>query len=179
MKLVPVLSLVLLIFACTPEQPAENLPSASQDYPEQESWNALMIISREGKTIGHLKAGHVQKFIKKNYTLISDSLKVDFYNDQGQHTSVLRSEGGKVFDKSQDMIAFGHVVVVSDSGITLYSDTLKWDNKNQKIYSEIPVKLTTAEKDTLYGDRFVSDRHLSDYEIINPRGISSKTIQLE
>jgi LPS export ABC transporter protein LptC len=179
MKTLFFLFLTLLLIACSSEQPADNIPAITQEFPDQESWNTTMVITREGKTIGHLRSGHIRKYVKKNYTLLSDSLQVDFYNEKGEHTSVLRSQGGKVIDNSQDMLAYGHVVVVSDSGITLYSDTLNWDNKNQKIYSEIPVRLIRAGTDTLYGDRFISDRHLSNYEVINPHGKSAKMIRLE
>ena len=77
------------------------------------------------------------------------------------------------------MLAYGNVVVVSDSGVTLYTDTLKWDNKEQKIYSEIPVKITTQDHDTLYGDSFKSDPNLDNYEILNPRGKSKKSLKIE
>lgn len=178
-RFIILLLLILLLSGCSNEQKVNTTVAVPDDYPDQESWNTFLVITREGKTIGNLKAGYVQKYSKKNITLLSDSISVDFYNDKGQHTSLLTAKGGKVFDSSQDMLAFGNVVVVSDSGVTLYGDTLRWDNKNQKIYSDIPVKLTTREHDTLYGDRFISDRHLNDYEIINPRGKSSKSIKIE
>ena len=87
----------------------------------------------------------------------------------GQHTSVLTSEGGEVNDIEQNMTAYGNVVVVSDSGVTLYTDTLYWDNENQKIKSEIPVMII-SENDTLYGDTFISDPSLENYEITNSHG---------
>ncbi|MEJ2543942.1 MAG: LPS export ABC transporter periplasmic protein LptC, partial [Calditrichaceae bacterium] len=103
----------------------------------------------------------------------------DFYNNEGKHTSVLTSEGGKVFDNNQDMLAYGNVIVISDSGMTLYTDTLKWDNKKQKIISEVPIMITTEEGDTLYGDSFISDPNLRNREIINPHGKSVKSIDIE
>ncbi|GIS47488.1 MAG: hypothetical protein Ct9H90mP20_1580 [Candidatus Neomarinimicrobiota bacterium] len=30
----------------------------------------------------------------------------------------------------------GNVVVVSDSGVTLYTDTLSWDNVDEKVFTD-------------------------------------------
>jgi LPS export ABC transporter protein LptC len=156
----------------------EDLPETQPgDFPDQESWNASIIITREGRTVGLLEATHIQKYSSKNLTYIDDGLKVDFFNEEGEHTSVLTSEGGMVHDIKQDMIAYGNVIVVSDSGMTLYTDTLKWDNKRQKIISEIPVKIT-SETDTIYGDSFISDPNLTNYTITNSRATSSRRLEI-
>lgn len=173
------LSLILILAACATEREDKPEVLPQVEYPDQESWDATIYITRQGKVAGFLKAGHIEKYSQKNITLLKDSLKVDFYNEQGQHTSILTSEGGKVFDLSNDMIAFGNVVVISDSGLTLFTDTLKWDNERQKIISEIPIKITTEEGDTLFGDSFISDANLKNREIVNPRGKSSKSIKID
>lgn len=143
-------------------------------------WEELSRLSApEARTIGHLKAGKIEKYSNKNITLLKDGITLDFYNEQGQHTSLLTAEGGKVFDINQDMLAYGNVVVVSDSGMTLYTDTLKWDNKKRKIISEVPIMITTDEGDTLFGDSFVSDPNLKNREIINPHGKSVKTVNID
>ncbi len=183
MKFWKILSVIIVtgsvFFACSSDTSQSAQTASDKVYPDQESWNATVLITREGKTVGVLKAGHVQKFSKKNMTLLDDSIHVDFYDEQGNHKSILTALGGKVDDLTQDMVAYGHVVVRSDSGVTLYTDTLKWDNRKQKIYSDIPIMLTTEENDTLYGDRFESSPDLGNYEIENPHGKSSKKIKIE
>ena len=165
-----------LIIACVQKHSESTESPGEKEYPDQESWNTILTITNNGKKVGVVNASYLEKYTKKNLTIISDGLKVDFFNTEGQHTSVLTSEGGKVEDIKQDMIAYGNVVVVSDSGMTLYTDTLKWDNTRQKIISEIPVKITT-ESDTLYGDSFISDPNLENYEITNSRGTGSELIR--
>jgi LPS export ABC transporter protein LptC len=176
MKYLLITFLFVLITACS-NQESESVESGSRiDYPDQESWNTVLTITNNGNKIGIVEASHLKKYSKKNLTLISDGLKVDFFNSEGKHTSVLTSEGGRVHDVKQDMIAYGNVVVVSDSGMTLYTDTLKWDNERQKIISEIPVKIT-SENDTLYGDSFISDPSLENYEITNSRGTGTEILR--
>ncbi len=179
MRLFFSLIILLVVFACSQEQQKAVQSTENKELPDQESWNATVLITKEGKTVGVLKAGHVQKFSKKNLTLLDGNIKVDFFDEKGNHKSVLTARGGRINDLTQDMEAYGKVVVISDSGVTLFTDTLKWDNKNQKIYSDIPIMLTTEEHDTLYGDSFRSDPDLVDYEITNPRGRSSKAIKIE
>lgn len=179
MKYICSLLVFIFIFSCVAEDKESSVPNNPEDYPDQESWDATILITKEAHTIGNLKAGKIEKYTKKNITLLKDNIKIDFYNKEGRHTSVLTSEGGKVFDNTQDMLAYGHVIVISDSGMTLFTDTLKWDHKRQKIISEVPIMITTEEGDTLYGDSFISDPNLRNREIINPHGKSVKTIKLD
>lgn len=179
MKYLIILLIAISLISCVSEDKEATLPNAMDDYPDQESWDATILITREANTIGYLKAGKIEKYSKKNITLLKEKIKIDFYNNEGQHTSVLTSEGGKVFDLTHDMLAYGNVVVLSDSGMTLYTDTLKWDNKRQKIISENKIMITTEEGDTLYGDSFISDSNLRNREIINPHGKSAKTIKID
>lgn len=179
MRYILIIFIVILMFGCVTEDKESSVPNTVEDYPDQESWDATILITKEAHTIGHLKAGKIEKYSKKNITLLKENIKIDFYNAEGQHTSILTSEGGKVFDYNQDMEAYGNVVVVSDSGMTLYTDTLKWDHKRQKIVSDVPIMITTEEGDTLYGDRFISDPNLRNREIINPHGKSVKSIKID
>ena len=168
---------ILLLTACTKfdDQNATALPN--DEYPDQESWNAKMYFTREGKRQAVLNAGYVAKYSTKNFTLLKEGVRVDFYDRDGNVKSVLTSREGKVLDDTQDMIATGNVELVSSNGTHLYADELLWDNKLAKIKSKVPVKITTST-DTLYGDTFLSDPDLNDYEITNPRGSSQKTINI-
>ena len=165
--------LLIFIFSCSNNDVQPETTEITKDFPDQESWNAELTITNDGNKVGVIDAGHIKKFTSKKLTLISEGVKVDFYNSQGEHTSVLTSEGGEVKDQNQNMTAYGNVIVVSDSGLTLYTDTLLWDNEKQKIISEIPVMIT-SEKDTLFGDSFISDPNLENYEITNSRGVSNQ-----
>ncbi len=167
-----ILSIFVLVSCFRKESETQETTNVVE-YPDQESWDATLTITNGGKKVGIVGASHYEKYSKKNQTYISEGLKVDFFNAEGQHTSILTSEGGEVNDIKQNMIAYGNVVVVSDSGMTLYTDTLYWDNENQKIISKIPIMII-SENDTLYGDTFVSDPSLENYEITNSHGTGTE-----
>jgi LPS export ABC transporter protein LptC len=169
--------LFLLISACTKIEDDTTTGNTGDEYPDQESWNAKMYFTRDGQRQAVLTAGYVAKYNRKHYTLLKDAVRVDFYDSDGNVKSVLTSREGKVLDDSQDMIASGNVELVSNNGTHLYADELLWDNKTEKIRSKVPVKITTRT-DTLFGDTFLSDPDLNDYEITNPHGSSQKTINI-
>jgi len=171
----------LLLFAfsgmhCTDFDKPADQPTVI-DLPDQESWDNNIFFTRDDKRRAVLTAGYIAKYNSKNYTILKEGVRVDFYNEEGVLRSILTSEEGKVFDDKQDMYANGHVVVRSENGTTLYTDELFWNNSEQKIISKVPVKITTLS-DTLYGDTFKSDPDLVDYEITNARGTSDHSISI-
>ena len=72
------------------------------------------------------------------------------------------------------MRAIGNVVAVSDSGITLYTDTLIWDSKKEKMSTDDPIMLTTQKNDTLYGVGFESDSDFQNWKVIKPTGVTDR-----
>lgn len=151
---------------------------AAEELPDQESWQSTIIITREGKLMAEVWAGHVANYNKKNQTVLKDSVHVDFYDREGKHNSVLTSREGMVDNRTRNLTAIGNVVVVSDSGVVLETEKLMWDNLKQKIISDVAVKFTTLT-DTLLGDSFISDPDLANYEIHNARGYSKRTLKME
>ena len=166
--------------ACTDfdEKDVVNTEEEIEEFPDQESWNAKMYFTKDGKKRAILEAGYIAKYSKKRFTLLKEGLQVDFFDSEGNHKSVLNSEEGKVFDDKQDMVALKNVIVVSDNGNHLYCEELHWKNNEQKIISNVPVMITTDD-DTLYGDSMISDPELHNYEITNAHGSSQKKISLD
>ena len=101
-------------------------------------------------------------------------MTVDFFDSNEQHTSILNSNKAEVNQSSNDMKAIGNVVAVSDSGISLYSETLEWDSKNEKLRTKDSIMITTLDQDTLYGIGFESDSDLENWKIINPSGVTGR-----
>ncbi len=173
------LFLLIGILGCTTkyeEEPAKNIKTTR--LPDQESWESTILITREGKRVADIWAGYIAVYKKKNQTVLKDSIHVDFYDQNGRHNSVLTAREGIVYNKTNDLLAKGNVIVVSDSGIVLQTEELRWDNRKQKIISDVPVVFTT-KTDTLIGDSFISDADLKNYEIRNARGYSKRVIPLE
>lgn len=174
-----ILFLLAVLVGCTKiedEQPTNTVKNPNS--PDQELWESVILITKDARKVAEVWAGYIAFYQKKKSAVLSDSIHVDFYDADGHHNSVLTADSGTVDNETSNLIATGKVVVVSDSGVVLKTEILKWDNDKQKIISEVPVQFTTGE-DTLIGNYFISDPDLRNYEIRNARGYSQRKIQLK
>ena len=101
------------------------------------------------------------------------NVDVDFFDEEEMHTTNLKSIIAEIDEKTNFMTAIKNVVVVSDSGATLFTDTLRWDSKKEIIYTASPIMLTTEKNDTLYGSGFESDVGLNHWKILYPSGVTN------
>ena len=86
--------------------------------------------------------------------------------------SVMHSDSATINEINNNFKAFGNVIVISDSGFTLYTEELLWDNSYNRIISNDSVMFTTEYEDTLYGLGFESDIDLSNWKILKPKGVT-------
>jgi LPS export ABC transporter protein LptC len=142
--------------------------------PDQESWQVEITLTDRGRKRAVVTADHLEKYNERDYILLDHNVVVDFFDEQEQHTSNLRADRAEIEEGSNFMRALGSVVVVSDSGVTLYTDTLSWDNEQELIYTEDSVMLTTEMQDTLYGVGFESDVRLEYWKILQPSGVTER-----
>lgn len=171
--------LLFSIYSCSTSQEEPSGPRPdTEGFPDQESWNSTIVITKDGRRMAEVWAGYIATYNQKNETVLKDSIHIDFYDQEGNHNSVLTAKEGLVYNQTNNMIAIGNVIVVSDSGIVLETEELKWNNQTQKIVSDVPVIFTT-ETEKLNGDSFVSDPDLKNYEIKNARGYTEKAIPLK
>jgi LPS export ABC transporter protein LptC len=170
-------SLACLALGCrTQEQ--QSIAPPNYDGPDQEGWNSRVTVTSNGRTAAIVQYAHMEKYSKRRETKFNGGIVVDFYNAEGQHTSNLVADRGILYEDTDHVEAFGNVVVVSDSGITLRTQRLRWDNTRQKIISNDFVTITTTAKDTLYGQGFESDQSMKKWSIGKPSGVTEKKIDL-
>ena len=139
--------------------------------PDAESWNATITLTNKGSKRAIIKSGHLQKYQQRQYILLDQKVDADFFNEDEIYTSNLKSEIAEIDESKDFLIAMGNVVVVSDSGVTLFTDTLSWDNVEEKIFTDDRVIFITEQNDTLYGIGFKSDVELNNWEIMQPAGV--------
>jgi LPS export ABC transporter protein LptC len=156
-----------------------SLVDTTNEYPEQEIWGSTIVLSRDGMITSRIQAGHIARYKQKSETWLDSGVVVDFYGNDGRHTSRLTAKRGLVEgDQDQsDMHAWGNVVVVSDSGQTLETEAIRWDHAQDQIVSDTFVTITT-ELDTLYGFGLVSDGQLENWEIKKPTGKTVREFDL-
>ena len=162
--------LSIFIFACNNTE-LNKIGETRDGLPDAESWNATITLTNKGSKRAIIKSGHLQKYQQRQYILLDQKVDADFFNEDEIYTSNLKSEIAEIDESKDFLIAMGNVVVLSDSGVTLFTDTLSWDNVEEKVFTDDRVIFITEQNDTLYGIGFKSDIELNNWEIMQPTGV--------
>tara|TARA_B100001540_G_scaffold207289_1_gene182561 strand:+ start:440 stop:970 length:531 start_codon:yes stop_codon:yes gene_type:complete len=162
--------LSIFILACNNTE-LNKIGETRDGLPDAESWNATITLTNKGSKRAIIKSGHLQKYQQRQYILLDQKVDADFFNEDEIYTSNLKSEIAEIDESKDFLIAMGNVVVVSDSGVTLFTDTLSWDNVEEKVFTDDRVIFITEQNDTLYGIGFKSDIELNNWEIMQPTGV--------
>jgi LPS export ABC transporter protein LptC len=145
-----------------------NVIGFGADKPSQISYNTSMNFSNAGMLRAILHAKRVETYDTKHYTWLDSGVRVDFYDREGLHSSVLTSLTARVNSINNNMTAYGHVHIVSDSGTTVDTDSLEWINQTQIIHSDAPVHIVEKNGRITNGIGFESDQNLAHYQILRP-----------
>lgn len=165
----------LIIFSltgCRDESKETTKIGPVVEKPDQELWNARIEFTQNERTTSILEASHISIYEKKGLTVADSSFRLDIFDAEGNHTSVLFADSG-IVSGEDSLRAYKNVIVISDSGATLNTERLFWNRSTNSVRSDTFVVLTT-DTDTLFGDSMVSDESLENWQVFNPRG---KTIR--
>ncbi len=161
--------LAVLAWGCEEKIRPSVMAVSQAEIPSQESWNSTVTFTDSGKVKAILWSGHIASYAAGQYTLLSDSIHVDFFDEEEHHTSLLIARRGRVNDRTQDFAAYDRVIVVSDSGTTLRTDSLYWDNATRRIRTEAFVDIVSPTEHIM-GHGMVSDQGLKNYTIFKVTG---------
>ena len=148
----------------------KKIGETREGLPDAESWNATITLTSEGAKRAVIRSGHLEKYQQRQYILLDQTVDADFFNNKEIYTSNLKSDVAEIDEAKNFLIAMGNVIVISDSGVTLFTDTLSWNNVEEQIFTDDSVIFITDQSDTLYGVGFKSDLELNNWEILKPTG---------
>lgn len=164
-----ILFLLFLFFAVSCDEvkvkPVVIESSDEKNPPSQESWDSKVLFTDRSRLKAILYSDHIRMYEEERYKLLT-GVRIEFFDGDGQRTSVLTSKRGRTDDITQDMYAMDSVVVVSDSGTVVRTDELVWRNKDEKIISDKFVSIVSP-KEKMEGIGFESDAALENYTIFN------------
>ncbi len=173
-----ILITVTLLLSNCGESPDSERSTPDRKYPDQEIWNPVITLTKDGQKRAVVHSGHLVKYNDQAYVNMDTEVSVDFYDINERHLSHLTATEAVVYENTNDLIAKGNVVVTSDSGLTLYTEVVQWNHRREKIISDTYITLVT-DQDTLYGVGFESDSDLKNWVIFKPAGVSDRKINLE
>ena len=162
--------LLIFLFACQSNE-LQKSGQTRQGRPDAESWDAVITLTNKGAKRGVIRSGHLEKYNDNEFILLDQNVDADFFNEEEVFTTNLKSLVAEIDEEEDFLVAIGNVVVVTDSGVTLFTDTLSWDNQKEKVFTFDSVIFITEKKDTLYGIGFESDIELNNWKILQPTGV--------
>ena len=141
-----------------------------KDIHDQLSTNVEITLTKKGNVTAKIKSEVLKKNNQSLQLELFDNVNVDLFDENFQQKSLIKSQSAMVNEKENKIKAYGSVVVISDDGKILMTDSLTWDNNSDKIYTDANLEFITSDSDTLYGTGFKSNIDLTNWNILQPRG---------
>ena len=159
--------LMLFFVSCSKDEVTNNV---EKDVHDQLSTNVEITLTKKGNITAKIKSEILKKNNQSLQLELYDNVNVDLFDEDFQHKSLIKSQSAMVNEKENRIKAYGSVIVISDDGKILMTDSLTWENNSDKIYTDANLKFVTSDTDTLYGTGFKSNIDLTDWNIFQPRG---------
>ena len=159
-----VLSMLLAIGLAGCHGDAPSTPSGEEiQIPDQEARDFTLTESSEGKKSWTLWASYAAMYNDRNL-VDAKTVRIDFFDHEGRKNSSLTADQGIVYQRTNDLEARGRVRVTTTSGVTLETDSLRWQNAKGKIVSDAFVRVT-RKGDVVTGYGFESDATLEHFHL--------------
>ena len=158
---------ILFLASCSKN---DTLDEISKDVHDQLSTSVEITLTKKGNITATINSEILKK---NNHSLqleLYDNVNVNLFDENFEHKSLIKSQSAIVNEKENRMEAYGNVIVTSNDGKILMTDSLSWDNNSDKIYTNSNLEFITSDTDTLYGTGFESNIDLTDWNILKPRG---------
>ena len=158
---------ILFLISCSKN---DTIDEISKDVHDQLSTNVEITLTKKGNITATINSEILKKNNESLQLELYNNVNVNLFDENFEHKSLIKSQSAMVNEKENIMKAYGNVVVISNDGKILMTDSLSWDNNSDKIYTNANLKFITSDTDTLYGTGFESNIDLTDWNILKPRG---------
>ena len=169
MKIISLLLSIVLV-ACTNDPKLVQDFVSDKEHAIEQIKGAELLHTENGKIKVRIVANKIERFQNQQPGLIfSEKLEVYFYNDSSELKSTLMANNASIDEDKKIMLAQNNVVLTSSDDKKLETEELVWDEKQDKIYTDKKVKITTG-KEVVYGEGFTSNPDFSQYSITKIHG---------
>jgi LPS export ABC transporter protein LptC len=163
--------LPFLMMGCGNDLETVNAITLKNAMPSMSAKNIEVLFSDSGKIQAKLTSILLNKYEGQNpYLEFPKGFKVLIYDSASRIESTISGNYGKQNEITRVMEAQGNVVVRNElKNQQLNTERLIWDENKRLIFSDLKVKITTANK-ILYTDGLKANESFSWYEFVNPHG---------
>ena len=139
--------------------------------PRLHAYEITTIISDSGVTRYRINAEVWDVYDKADppYWEFPQGIRLERFDPDLNVDANIESDYAKYFEKDELWLLRGNVDATNLEGERFETERLYWDQKTEKIYSDTIVKIT-QKTGVIYGDDFISNQSLSNYQIKSGRG---------
>lgn len=146
-------------------KPSSTPSGAEIRLPDQEARDFTLTESSVGKKSWTLRATYAAMY-NDRHLVDAKTVLIEFFDAKGETYSTLVAEEGLVHQRTNDLEARGKVKIVTTTGVTLETDSLRWINATGKIVSDAFVRVT-RHGDIVTGRGFESDPNLDHFQLVS------------
>ena len=162
-------TLMLLLSSCVNDM-NQIIGMADDNMPDVVSYDFQMIYSDSGKVRARLTAPQRDVYEGENgYVELPKGLTVVFYDANYKPETTINAKYGIRKEKEGTMEVRNNVVVVNAKKEQLKTEKLIWDERSEKLRTDVAVTITTAEN-IIYGEGLEADQNFNSYRILKPVG---------
>jgi LPS export ABC transporter protein LptC len=163
-----------MFFSCNPDLKKIDDITRSENLPVETAEDIKIIYSSQARLQLIMEAPLMERYEgERPYMELPEGFLMIFYDSLMNETSRISARYAIQYQEDELIDARNDVVVENiENNERLNTEQLIWDQKNEMIYTEKFVKITT-EEEVLYGDGFESDERFTNWIIRNPRGTFS------
>lgn len=150
----------------------KDLPNMDdRSYEVDRAEGVTFIFGEAGQTKAKL---YSKQFIRNsnaspNYVDLLDSVHIDFFDSTLKVVNTLDANNARYYPQTNDIIAYGNVIVQNESGEKMYTEELIWNDKAERIYTEKPVKIDNRGNITT-GEGMEANQNFTWIRIYKQRG---------
>lgn len=173
-----VLALLLLSSCSDSRKPVPEEEEAAGSQPVQQLFETRIRLFDLNGLSGLLLSPRIDQYQTPDEIKMPMGFQLFTYDSLGRDEATMVADTGYYQQRHQKLRAMGNVRIISEKGLTLYTNSLHWDQRRRRVYTQDSVKFVT-ETDTLYGIGFEASRDLSWWEIKQTRGRSWRRVEEE
>ena len=149
-----------------------------EDLPDQETWDVTLALSMEGQRRALVRAPYLARYEHRDSTFArfgpaddrdSARVHVEVFDEGGAPSATVEADRLTYFDAERRFVAEGDVVVQTESGKTLRSEALTWDEAARRLRTDGFVRITSPDEQ-IQGYRLDADENLDTYSLARITG---------
>lgn len=171
-RLSAALGCVVLVFsACTNDLEEVKRIGDAPDLPVSSTRRVEMTYSDSARLKAKISAALRETYLgERQEVVFKEGIRIEFFDSKGLLESKMRANYAISYTGKDRLEARNNVVVENTIGDKLETEHLIWEQKEDRIYSDVFTRITSPDR-IIYGDGFESNQDFSKYRILKVRGV--------